>query len=238
MDKNQILEALTKKIKEHESQVKLEKTGTVFEVGDGIAKISSLTQAMAGEMLDFGHDVSGVVLNLEEDFVGAILLGDYKLIREGSLVKSTERILSVPVGPALIGRVVDPLGQALDGREPIVGDKFYPIEKIAPRVITRQPVTTPLQTGIKIIDGMIPIGRGQRELIIGDRQTGKTAIAIDAILNQKDTGVIYIAVGQKLSSVVAVAEALGKRGAMDYTIIVCAPAEEAAPLQYLAPYSG
>ncbi|OGY45325.1 MAG: F0F1 ATP synthase subunit alpha [Candidatus Buchananbacteria bacterium RIFCSPHIGHO2_01_FULL_39_14] len=240
MDKNQILEALTKKIKEHESQVKLEKTGTVFEVGDGIAKISGLTQAMAGEMLDFGHDVSGVVLNLEEDFVGAILLGDYKLIREGSLVKSTERILSVPVGPALIGRVVDPLGQALDGREPIVGDKFYPIEKIAPRVITRQPVNTPLQTGIKIIDAMIPIGRGQRELIIGDRQTGKTAIAIDTIINQKGQNVIclYVSIGQKEAKLARIVSELAERGAMEYTTVVAANASDPASLLYLAPFAG
>ena len=240
MDKNQILEALTKKIKEHESQVKLEKTGTVFEVGDGIAKISGLTQAMAGEMLDFGHDVSGVVLNLEEDFVGAILLGDYKLIREGSLVKSTERILSVPVGPALIGRVVDPLGQALDGREPIVGDKFYPIEKIAPRVITRQPVNTPLQTGIKIIDAMIPIGRGQRELIIGDRQTGKTAIAIDTIINQKGQNVIclYVSIGQKEAKLARIVSELADRGAMEYTTVVAANASDPASLLYLAPFAG
>src|SRR3989338_51843 len=176
MNKDYIIESLKQQIKDYQAEVKVEKVGTVVEVGDGIAKISGLAEAMASEMLDFGNDIFGVALNLDEDFIGAMILGDYQGIKEGDVVKSTGRILEVPVGQAIIGRVVNPLGQPLDGKGEIKNDKFYPIEKIAPRVITRQPVNTPLQTGMKAIDAMIPIGRGQRELIIGDRQTGKTAI--------------------------------------------------------------
>src|SRR3990167_717032 len=184
MHKQQIIESLTQQLKQYQSSVTVEKVGTVFEVGDGIAKISGLADAMAGEMLDFGNNVFGVALNLEEDFIGAIILGDYQAVAEGSTVKSTGRILEVPVGEQIIGRVLNPLGIPVDGKGTISTEKFYPIEKIAPRVITRQGVNTPLQTGVKAIDAMIPIGRGQRELIIGDRQTGKTAIAIDTIINQ------------------------------------------------------
>jgi len=240
MDKNYIIELLKQQIKGYETQIKTEKVGTVVEVGDGIAKIAGLSEVMAAEMLDFGDQVFGVALNLDEDFVGAIILGDYSNLREGDMVKSTGRILEVPVGPAVIGRVVNPLGQPLDGKGPIKTEKFYPIEKIAPRVITRQPVNTPLQTGIKAIDTMFPIGRGQRELIIGDRQTGKTALVIDTIINQHDQDVIciYISIGQKEAKVARIINELEARGAMAYTTVVAASAAFPAALLYLAPFAG
>src|SRR3989344_2165754 len=240
MHKQQIIESLTQQLKQYQSSVTVEKVGTVFEVGDGIAKISGLADAMAGEMLDFGHEVFGVALNLEEDFIGAIILGDYKAVAEGSTVKSTGRILEVPVGEQIIGPVQNPLGIPVDGKGTISTEKFYPIEKIAPRVITRQGVNTPLQTGVKAIDAMIPIGRGQRELIIGDRQTGKTALVIDTIINQKGADVIciYVAIGQKESKTVRIVAELTARGAMEYTTVVAAGASAPASLLYLAPFAG
>ncbi|MBN1779091.1 MAG: F0F1 ATP synthase subunit alpha [Candidatus Buchananbacteria bacterium] len=240
MDKNQIVENLTAQIKKFENKVSVQKVGSVFEVGDGIAKISGLSDVMAGEILDFGDGVMGVALNLEEDFIGAMVLGETQKITEGATVKSTGRILEVPVGQAVVGRVVNPLGVAIDGKGDIKADKFYPVEKIAPRVITRKGVNTPLQTGIKAIDSMIPIGRGQRELIIGDRQTGKTALAIDTIINQKGQGVtcIYVAIGQKESKIAQIVAELTQRGAMDYTTIVLAGASDPAPLLYIAPFAG
>lgn len=214
--------------------------GEVVEVGDGIARIIGLEGAMAGEMLEFPGQIYGLALNLEEKEIGAVLLSEETLIKEGDLVKSTGKILQVPVGEALIGRVVNPLGQPLDGRGPIESEDYRPVEFKAPGVVDRQKVQEPLQTGIKAIDAMIPIGRGQRELIIGDRQTGKTAIAIDAIINQRGGDVIcvYVAIGQKASTVAQVVETLEKYGAMEYTIVVNAPASSPAPLQYLAPYAG
>ncbi len=240
MDKNYIVELLQQQIKDYKAEVQTQKVGTVVEVGDGIAKISGLSEAMASEMLDFGNDIFGVALNLDEDFVGAIILGDYSHIKEGDTVKSTGRILQVPVGQAVIGRVVNPLGQPLDGKGTIKTEKFYPVEKIAPRVITRQPVNTPLQTGIKTIDAMFPIGRGQRELIIGDRQTGKTALVIDTIINQKGQNVIciYVTIGQKEAKVARIVKELEARGAMEYTTIVMANASDPAALLYLAPFAG
>ena len=240
MHKQQIIESLTQQLKQYQSSVTVEKVGTVFEVGDGIAKISGLADAMAGEMLDFGNNVFGVALNLEEDFIGAIILGDYQAVAEGSTVKSTGRILEVPVGEQIIGRVLNPLGIPVDGKGTISTEKFYPIEKIAPRVITRQGVNTPLQTGVKAIDAMIPIGRGQRELIIGDRQTGKTALVIDTIINQKGADVIciYVAIGQKESKTARLVAELTARGAMEYTTVVAAGASAPASLLYLAPFAG
>ncbi|MEE8060856.1 MAG: F0F1 ATP synthase subunit alpha [Gemmatimonadales bacterium] len=219
--------------------------GTVLEVKDGIARIYGLTSAVASEMLEFtssetGETVNGLVLNLEEDNVGAAIMGDYLKLREGDEVRCTGRLLEVPVGPATLGRVVNPLGQPIDGLGPIDQSGFRPVEMIAPGIIVRQPVNQPLQTGIKAIDSMIPIGRGQRELIIGDRGTGKTAIAIDTIINQKGNDVIcvYVAIGQKLSTVATVVEKLREAGAMEYTIVVAASAADPAPLQYIAPYAG
>lgn len=248
--KDQIIEQLKKQILDFKAEATIEKIGKVIEVGDGIAKISGLTDCMSQEMLEFfatGRSASsgesscfGVALNLEEDNVGAMILGDYLGIKEGDIVKTTKRILEVPVGETLIGRVVNPLGQPQDGRGEIRADKFYPVEKIAPRVITREPVNTPLQTGIKAIDSMIPIGRGQRELIIGDRQTGKTALAIDTIINQKNENVIciYVAISQKESKVAKIAAKLQEFGAMKYTVIVKASASEPAAFAYIAPYAG
>ena len=238
--KDYIIENLKKQIEEFRSEVTIEKIGTVIEVGDGIARISGLSDCMSGEMLDFGNNIFGVALNLEEDIVGAMILGEYQHIKEGDIVKSTGRILEVPVGKAVIGRVVDPLGRALDGKEEIRADKFYPIEKIAPRVITRESVNKPLQTGIKAIDSMIPIGRGQRELIIGDRQTGKTALALDTILNQKKENVIciYVAIGQKESKIAKIVKKLEESEAMDYTIVVLTGASAPASLSFIAPYAG
>jgi F-type H+-transporting ATPase subunit alpha len=225
--------------------IDVREVGTVLEVKDGIARIYGLSSAMAGEMLEFtssetGERITGLALNLEEDNIGAVILGDYLQLREGDEVRRTARVLEVPVGRALVGRVVDALGQPVDGLGPIQTTKTRKVEVVAPGIIKRQPVKEPLQTGIKAIDSMIPIGRGQRELIIGDRGTGKTAIAVDTIINQKGQGVIcvYVAIGQKRSTVAAVVERLKEHGAMDYTIVVVASASEPAPMQYIAPYAG
>src|SRR5678809_1571703 len=214
--------------------------GTVVSVGDGIARVHGLERVMAGELLAFPHDVMGLALNLEESQVGVVLLGEYTEIREGDQVKRTGRIMEVPVGEAMIGRVVNTLDQPVDGRGPIASDKSFPVERLAPGVVDRQPVKEPLQTGIKAIDSMIPIGRGQRELIIGDRQTGKTAVAIDTIINQKGRGVIciYVAIGQKNSTVAQVVKTLEDFGAMEHTIVVSATASDPAPFLYIAPYAG
>jgi F-type H+/Na+-transporting ATPase subunit alpha len=227
------------------ADIDVREVGTVLEVKDGIARIYGLTSAMAGEMLEFtvsatGEKITGLALNLEEDNIGAVIFGDYLVLREGDEVRRTARVLDVPVGPAMVGRVVDALGRPVDGLGPIRTTKTRKVEIIAPGIIKRQPVKEPLQTGIKAIDSMIPIGRGQRELIIGDRGTGKTAIAIDTIINQKGQGVIcvYIAIGQKNSTVAGVVERLKEHGAMDYTIVVVSSASEPAPMQYIAPYSG
>lgn len=238
--KDQILDLLRSEIDTFKTGVAATKVGTVIEVGDGIARVSGLADAKAAEMLDFGNGAFGVVLNLEEDTVGAILLSHGNAVKEGDTVKGTGRILSVPVGENLIGRVVNPLGKPIDGKPEIKTDKFYPIEKIAPGVITRKSVTRPLQTGIKAVDGMIPIGRGQRELIIGDRQTGKTAVAIDTIINQKGENVIciYVAIGQKESKVAKIVAALEKAGAMEFTIVVVGSASDPASINFIAPYSG
>ena len=231
---------IKEQIKNYDSRLVLEDVGTVIKVGDGIALINGLSQAMAGELLLFPQDVVGMVLNLEEDHVGAVLIGQDSLIKEGDEVKRSGRIVEVNVGDALLGRVVNALGQAIDGGPAIESTTFRPVERVAPGVMTRQSVNQPLQTGLKIIDSMIPIGRGQRELIIGDRQTGKTAIAIDTIINQKDQNVIciYVAIGQKASTVAQIVEKLRNHGAMSYTTVVSATASEMAPLQYLAPYTG
>src|SRR4051794_2849670 len=220
--------------------VDVSEVGTVVSVGDGIARVYGLDRVMAGELVQFPHDIAGLALNLEEDNVGVVLLGEASEIKEGDEVKRTGKIMSVPVGQAVVGRVVNPLGVPIDGKGPINTTEFYPIERLAPGVIDRKPVKEPLQTGLKAIDAMVPIGRGQRELIIGDRQTGKTAVAIDTIINQKGKNVIcvYVAVGQKKSTVAQVVRTLEEYGAMDYTIVVNASASEPAPLQYLAPYAG
>jgi F-type H+-transporting ATPase subunit alpha len=240
MDANYIIEILKKQIQEIKPTVEILKVGTVVEVGDGIARISGLSDCLAGEMLEFPENTFGVALNLEEEIVGAMILGEYQHIKEGDIVKSTGRILSVPVGEKLIGRVINPLGQPLDGKGEIKLEKFYPVEKIAPGVITRQSVNTPLQTGIKAIDSMIPIGRGQRELIIGDRQTGKTALAIDTIINQKgkDCICIYVAIGQKESKIAKIVAKLEEFGAMEHTIVVITSASDPASLSFIAPYAG
>ena len=236
----EISEIIKNQIRGFEKTVELSETGTVIAVGDGIARVYGVEKAMYGELLRFPGDVFGIAFNLEEDNVGCVLLGDDRLIKEGDEVRRTGRIVEVPVGEALVGRVVDPLGQPLDGKGPINAKQTSPIERLAPGVVDRQPVSEPLQTGIKAIDSMIPIGRGQRELIIGDRQTGKTAIVIDAIINQKgkDVFCIYVATGQKRSTVARVVKALEENGAMEYTIIVAATASDSAPLQYIAPYAG
>src|SRR5882724_7103130 len=220
-------------------EVDVAEVGSVVSLGDGIARVHGVERAMAGEMLEFPHGVFGIALNLEEESVGAVLLGEFTEIKEGDPVKRTGRIISVPVGEALLGRVVNALGQPIDGKGPIVSKQFSPIERLAPGVVDRQPVKEPLQTGLKAIDAMVPIGRGQRELIIGDRQTGKTAVAIDAILNQKETGVIciYNAIGQKQSTVAQVVRTLEEADAMRYTIVVAATAADPAPLLYISPYS-
>ncbi|MDX9913420.1 MAG: F0F1 ATP synthase subunit alpha [Candidatus Moranbacteria bacterium] len=238
--KNHIVEQLKKQIENFESQTKTEKVGKVLEIGDGVARISGLSEAMASEMLEFNDGTVAVALNLEEDQVGAMVLGDYKGIKEGDEVKSTGRILSIPVTEKMIGRVINPLGQAIDGKEEIKADKFYPIEKVAPGVIERKSVHQPVQTGIKAIDAMIPVGRGQRELIIGDRQTGKTAIAIDTIINQKgqDMICIYVAIGQKESKISRIVAELEKNGAMDHTIVIVAGASDPAAFSFISPYSG
>src|SRR2546421_4952830 len=219
--------------------VDVAEVGTVISIGDGISRVHGVERAMAGEMLEFPHGVFGIALNLEEESVGAVLLGDFKEIKEGDQVKRTGRIISVPVGDEMLGRVVNALGQPIDGKGPITTKQFSPIERLAPGVVDRQPVKEPLQTGLKAIDSMVPIGRGQRELIIGDRQTGKTAVAIDAILNQKDSGVIciYNAIGQKQSTVEQVVRTLEDNDAMRYTIVGAASAADPAPLLYISPYS-
>ncbi len=235
-----IIKQLKDQIAKFTPDVSVEKVGTVLEIGDGIARIAGLTQVASMEMLDFGENTFGVALNLEENTIGAVILGAYEHIKEGDTVRATGRILSVPVGDALIGRVLDALGQPKDGKGALKEAAFYPVEKIAPGVITRQSVNQPVQTGIKAIDALIPIGRGQRELIIGDRQTGKTAVAIDTIINQKgqDMICIYVAIGQKESKVAKIVAELQARGAMDYTIVVSAGASESAALSFIAPYSG
>jgi F-type H+/Na+-transporting ATPase subunit alpha len=237
---DEISKIIRQQIENYQSGVEVSEIGTVVEVGDGIASIFGLDNAMAGELLDLPHGVAGLALNLEEDKVGAVLFGDFLKIKEGDTVKRSGRIMSVPAGPSVIGRVVDPLGRPLDGGEPIVAETYEPIERIAPGVIARYPVSEPVQTGLKAIDTMVPIGRGQRELIIGDRQTGKTAVALDTIINSKgkDLICIYVAIGQKQSTVAQVVQTLREYGAMDYTIIVAASASDPAAMQYLAPYAG
>jgi len=237
---DEITAIIKEQIKSFDAKIKLTDTGTVVTVGDGIVRIHGLEKCMLGELLEFDNGVRCMALNLEQDFVGAVMLGSDAEIKEGDTVKRTGGIVSVPVGEALLGRVVNSLGRPVDGKGAILTSETRPIEKIAPGIITRQKVNVPLQTGIKAIDSMIPIGRGQRELIIGDRQTGKTAIALDTIINQKETGVIciYVAIGQKNSTVAGVVEQLRAAGALDYTIVVAATASELAPLQYIAPYSG
>lgn len=236
----EISKLIKDQIRRYDEDLEIDETGTIITVGDGIALIYGLQNAMAGELLRFPGDVYGMVLNLEEEHVGAVLMGDDSNIREGDEVKRTGRIVEVPVGDGMLGRVVNALGQAIDGGEPIKSDKFRPVERVAPGVMTRKSVHQPIQTGLKIIDSMIPIGRGQRELIIGDRQTGKTAIAIDTIINQKKNNVkcIYVAIGQKASTVAQIVEKLRSHGAMEYTTIVSSTASEPAPLQYIAPYAG
>lgn len=236
----EISSVIKEQIKRYAAQLEVSDVGTVIQVADGIARIHGLENAMQGELLEFPNEIYGMVLNLEEDNVGAVLLGDSKNINEGDTVKTTGRVVEVPVGDALLGRVVNALGQPIDGKGPIQTDKYRQIERVASGVISRKSVDTPLQTGIKAIDSMVPIGRGQRELIIGDRQTGKTAIAIDTIINQKGQNVkcIYVAIGQKASTVASIVNTLEEYGAMSYTTIVASTASELAPLQYIAPYSG
>ncbi len=236
----EISSVIKEQIKRYASELEVSDVGTVIQVADGIARIHGLENAMQGELLEFPGEVYGMVLNLEEDNVGAVLLGEQRSINEGDTVKTTGRVVEVPVGDCMLGRVVNALGQPIDGKGPIQATKFRQIERVASGVISRKSVDTPLQTGIKAIDSMIPIGRGQRELIIGDRQTGKTAIAIDTIINQKGQGVkcIYVAIGQKASTVANIVKTLEEFGAMDYTTVVVSTASELAPLQYIAPYSG
>jgi len=237
---DEVASIIKQEIEKYEDKLKMESVGTVLQVGDGVARVYGLDDCMSNELLEFPGGTFGIALNLEEDNVGCVLLGSDKDIKEGDTVKTTGRIVEVPVGEGLLGRVVNALGQPVDGKGPIVSDQNRPVEGPAPNVVERQPVVQPLQTGIKAIDAMIPIGRGQRELIIGDRQTGKTAILIDTILNQKDTGVIsiYVAIGQKLSTVAGVIKTLEDKGAMKNSIVVVASASDPAPMQYLAPYSG
>jgi F-type H+/Na+-transporting ATPase subunit alpha len=237
---DEISSIIQKQIEGFEGGIELKETGRVISVGDGIARIYGLGEAMAGELLEFPGGLAGMVLNLEEDNVGAVLLGRDDNIKEGDEVKRTGRIMEVPIGPEMVGRVVDGIGQPIDGKGPIKTEKFGPIERVAPGVIDRKSVHEPMQTGIKSIDGMIPIGRGQRELIIGDRQTGKTAVAIDAIINQKGQNMfcIYVAVGQKRSTVARVVKTLEQHDAMKYTIVVSASASDPAPMQFIAPYAG
>jgi F-type H+-transporting ATPase subunit alpha len=237
---DEITSILRQEIENYDGVVDVSETGSVISVGDGIARIHGLEKVMSGELIEFPHGVSGIAMNLEEDQVGAVLLGDFTEIKEGDEVRRTKRIMSVPVGDALIGRVVNALGVPVDGKGPIMTDTRNAIERLAPGVVDRQPVKEPMQTGLKAIDAMIPIGRGQRELVIGDRQTGKTAIALDTIINQKggDLICIYVAIGQKRSTVAQVVKILEDHGAMDYTIVVSASASDPAPMQYLAPYAG
>jgi F-type H+-transporting ATPase subunit alpha len=244
MSHDYLVKSLEKKLADWDSSSAIETVGEIIEVGDGIARVSGLSDCMSSEMLEFtskeGTKVLGLALNLEENVIGAIILGDYQILQAGDKVKGTKRVLEVPVGEAVIGRVVDPLGNPLDGKGPIKTKNFYPVEKIAPGVITRESVTQPLQTGIKVIDAIIPIGKGQRELIIGDRQTGKTAIAIDAIINQKGKDVIciYVAIGQKESRIAKIVAKLEETGAMEYTTVVLAGVSAPAALSYVAPYAG
>jgi F-type H+-transporting ATPase subunit alpha len=237
---NEINEIIRQQIENFETGVTVTEVGTVIKVGDGIAEVHGLEKVMAGELLEFPHEVRGLALNLEEDKVGVVLFGNFQEVKEGDLVKRTGRIMEVPVGDALIGRVVDALGNPIDDRGPIITEEFNTIERMAPGIIDRQPVKEPLQTGLKAIDSMVPIGRGQRELIIGDRQTGKTAVAVDTIINQKgkDVVCIYVAIGQKASTVAQVVKTLQDFGAMEYTIVVKATASDPAAMQFLAPYSG
>jgi F-type H+-transporting ATPase subunit alpha len=237
---DEITKIIREEIEEYRAGVEISEIGSVISVGDGIARVYGLEKAMAGELLEFPHGVMGLALNLEETQVGVVLLGDYTEIREGDQVRRTRRIMEVPVGEGMVGRVVNALAQPIDGKGPIASEQRAPVERIAPGVVDRQPVKEPLQTGIKAIDSMIPIGRGQRELIIGDRQTGKTAVALDTIINQKGQNVIcvYVAIGQKRSTVAQVVKTLEENGAMEYTIVVSASASDPAPMQYLAPYAG
>ena len=237
---DEISKLIREQIENYETAVEVAETGSIISLGDGIARLHGLEKVMAGEMLDFPHDVAGIAMNLEEDQVGAVLLGEYQELKEGDEVRRTGRIVSVPVGEALIGRVVDSLGRPIDGKGPIQTEHHLPVERLAPGVIDRSPVKEPVQTGLKAIDAMIPVGRGQRELIIGDRQTGKTAIAVDTIINQKggDMICIYVAIGQKRSTVAHLVKTLEDRGAMDYSVVVVASASDPAPMQFLAPYAG
>ncbi|OGW88164.1 MAG: F0F1 ATP synthase subunit alpha [Omnitrophica bacterium RIFCSPLOWO2_01_FULL_50_24] len=236
----EVTSAIKSEIEKFKKKLRMESVGYVLQVGDGIARVYGLDEVMAGELIQFSDDTYGIALNLETNNVGVVILGRDELIKEGSLVRRTEKIVQIPTGKALVGRIVNPLGQPLDNKGPVAAKTFRPVECIPPNVLKRQPVKEPLQTGIKAIDAMIPIGRGQRELIIGDRQTGKTAIAIDTMVNQKGQNIncIYVAIGQKLSSVVQVAKVLEAQGAMEYTTIVIASSEDPAPLQFLAPYAG
>ena len=240
LNPEEVSSVIQKEIAKYETKLEMESVGTVLQVGDGIARVWGLEDVMMSELVTFPGDITGMVLNLEQDNVGVAIFGSDRLIKEGDTVKRTGKVAQVPVGDALIGRVVNSIGEPLDGKGPIVTDKSRLLEGGAPNVVQRQPVKEPMMTGLKAIDSMIPIGRGQRELIIGDRQTGKTAVAIDAIINQKDTDVfcIYVAVGQKASSVARVVEILDKHGAMEYTTVVSATANDPAPLQYIAPYAG
>ena len=236
---DELTQVIREQIENFESKVAVDEVGTVVTLGDGIARLHGLDKVMAGELVEFPHGVSGIAMNLDQDQVGCVLLGDYTEIREGDEVRRTGRVVSVPVGDAMIGRVVDALGKPIDDRGPILTDEFSPIERLAPGVIDRQPVEEPMATGLKAIDSMIPVGRGQRELLIGDRQTGKTAAALDTIINNKggDLICVYCAIGQKRSSIAQVVKTLTNYGAMDYTIVVAASASEPAPMQYVAPYS-
>src|SRR5947208_1513830 len=237
----EITAILERQINDFGTKIDVRETGQVLEVGDGIARVYGLSDVMAGELIDFPvAGVKGLAFNLEENSVAVIILGDYLKVTEGMEVRTTGKLLSVPVGPAMLGRVVDPLGNPVDGKGPIQTTKFRPVEFTAPGIVDRQPVKQPLQTGIKAIDSMTPVGRGQRELIIGDRKTGKTQIALDTIINQKEENVIcvYVAIGQKESQVAGVVESLRANGAMDYTIVVVSSAADPAPIQYLAPYAG
>jgi len=237
---DEITNIIKEEIKNYQQKLSVKEAGTILSAGDGIAKVYGLDNIMAGELVELPGDVYGIAMNLEEDNAGIVIMGNHEHIKEGDTVTRTGRIASVPVGDKLLGRVVNSLGIPVDGKEPIESDKYDVIEKIAPGIVMRQPVSEPIQTGIKAIDSMIPIGRGQRELIIGDRQTGKTAIVLDTIINQKGSGVycIYVAIGQKRSTVARVVDTLTKHGAMDYTIVVAATASEPAPLQYIAPFAG
>src|SRR6516225_6516187 len=237
---DEITKIIREQIENFDRTVAVSEVGSVISVGDGVARVHGLEKVMFGELLELPHDVMGLALNLEEDQVSAVLLGDYVKIEEGDQVKRTRRIISVPVGEALLGRVVDALGRPVDEKGPILTEEYNPIERLAPGVVDRLPVREPLQTGLKCIDAMIPIGRGQRELIIGDRQTGKTAIALDTIINQRggDVVCIYVAIGQKRSTIAQVVKTLEQYDAMKYSIVVAATASDSAPLQYISPYSG